>query len=418
MPSGKIVMLMMDGTISVWTDRALESGITWVKAIVTILLGIVFVSKIRRLREKRKGVQALVRSTLEHGETADILGLSALSEQPGDKRIAEEATQEPVKGVEEANMKTAEEAKAPLIWPEPGPIIAQDVPQQSTIETRFTVGELIAEGGMAQVFRATENATQQIVIWKQAYAKFSPISVSNQKLKDEVELLQIVRHPRIPSYLAEGEITDDKDDTRIVLIQEFIEGGDLKNTVEQVKKLGMVMPLEKAREILMQICEPLEHMASLPSPIYHRDLKPHNIIVHPDRGPVLIDFGLAKMVETGSDVSVTRGGSGTWTPPERDSGVSGPFTDVWSLGKILYYLLTNEVPPAILDQDDIASKFAECERPEWLAQFVVWSCWPQHAKRIQSVQQFRILLENEGKWPEGESIDSAASDSGDFTTWG
>ena len=124
------------------------------------------------------------------------------------------------------------------------------------------------------------------------------------------------------------------------------------------------------------------------------------------------------MVMTGSDVSITRGGSGTWTPPERDSGVSGPFTDVWSLGKILYYLLTNESPPSILDQDKVASQFAKLEHPEWLAQFVVWACWPQHEKRIQSVQQFRILLENEGKWPEGEPIDSAASDSGDFTTWG
>ena len=291
--------------------------------------------------------------------------------------------------------------------------IADDV-----LKSRYTIGNLIAEGGMAQVFRATENATREPVVWKQAYAKFNPLSVSNQKLDDEVELLQIVRHPRIPTYLGHGDVADEKGGKNVVLVQEFIEGGDLKNTVEQVKKLGMVMPFQKAREILIQICEPLEHMASLPSPIYHRDLKPHNIIVHPNRGPVLIDFGLAKMVETGSDVSITRGGSGTWTPPERDSGVSGPFTDVWSLGKILYYLLTNEAPPAILDQGEIANKFTELEHPEWIAQFVVWACWPRHEKRIKSVQQFRILLENEGKWPEGESIDSAASDSGDFTTWG
>ena len=201
-------------------------------------------------------------------------------------------------------------------------------------------------------------------------------------------------------------------------MQEFIEGGDLKNSVEQVKKMGASLPPNKAIEIVKQVCEPLEHMASLPSPIYHRDLKPHNIIVHPDRGPILIDFGLAKMVETGSDVSITRGGSGTWTPPERDSGVSGPFTDVWSLGKILYYLLTNEVPPTILDQEDVEKTFKEIDLPEWLPQFVTWACWPKHTKRIQSVQQFRILLENEGKWPEGETVDSAASDSGDFTTWG
>jgi len=56
--------------------------------------------------------------------------------------------------------------------------------------------------------------------------------------------------------------------------------------------------------------------------------------------------------------------------------------------------------------------------PEWLNDFVLKACNPSYNERIQSVQQFRILLENEGKWPEGESVDSAASDSGDITTWG
>ena len=199
---------------------------------------------------------------------------------------------------------------------------------------------------------------------------------------------------------------------------EFIEGGDLKNTVEQVRKVGAQISTAKAIEYLTHACEPLEALASRSEPIYHRDLKPHNVIIHPQRGPIIIDWGLAKQVATGSDVSVTRGGSGTWTPPERDAGVSGPFTDVYSLGKILYFLLTKDTPPAILAQEKVATRLTELDRPGWLAQFIIWACWPQHEKRIQSIHQFRILMQNKGVWPEGEPIESSASDSGDFTTWG
>ena len=280
---------------------------------------------------------------------------------------------------------------------------------------RFEVAELIAEGGMAQVFRAIETTTGQTVVWKQAHGRNNPLAVANQKLFEEAELLQVTRHPRIPLYLAHGETANPKGEVNAVLVQEYIEGGDLKITVEQVKKMGMSLPLDKVVDILSQICEPLEYMAGLAEPVYHRDLKPHNIIVHPERGPVLIDFGLAKMVATGEDVSITRGGSGTWTPPERDAGVSGPFTDVYSLGKILFYLLTNESPPAILGDKD-GQRVVEEGHPLWISKLILKAADPRHQDRIQSVAWFRKMLQSRGDWNAVGAETEAASD--DFTTWG
>ena len=284
----------------------------------------------------------------------------------------------------------------------------------STVQERYQVAQLIAEGGMAQVFMATDKESGQKVVWKQAYGKHNPLAVSNQKLLDEAELLQLASHPRIPTYLAHGEIVQQGVRTA-VLVQEYIEGGDLKNTVEQVKKMGMSLPLDKVVDILAQICEPLEYMAALPEPVYHRDLKPHNIIVHPKIGPVLIDFGLAKMVASGEDVSITRGGSGTWSPPERDSGVSGPFTDVYSLGKILYYLLTNESPRAILGPSEV-QQVTEAGSPKWVSQLILKAADPRQQDRIQSVAWFRKMLQSRGDWDAVQADKGAASD--DFTTWG
>ena len=296
---------------------------------------------------------------------------------------------------------------------------AAQAPQSSAttnVSARFRVQEMIARGGMATVFMATEITTSERVVWKQAHGQYNPLTVANQKLVGEISLLQMIRNPRIPQHIAHGKVFDEQGNSCEVLIEEFIEGGDLKQMVIQVAKAGLSLPLGKVLDYVTAICEPLEHMARLTEPVYHRDMKPHNIIIHPIRGPVLIDFGLAKMIATGDDVSITRGGSGTWTPPERDSGISGPFTDVWSLGKLLYFMLTNESPPAILSESKVSEKFAESGHPAWLCGLVIKACWPQHEQRIQSVVQFRTILQNEGEMPEGVSS-SELSLSDEFTTW-
>ena len=297
---------------------------------------------------------------------------------------------------------------------------APPTPTRDTgLAQRFIIGDRLAEGGMAIVFLATEVATHETVVWKQAHGRQNPLAISNLKLRDEAAILAIARHPRIPRLISEGAVEVDGQEIA-VLIEEHIEGGDLKNQVEQVGKAGLVLPTEKVIEYIRAICEPLQHLAALPEPIYHRDLKPHNVIVHPERGPVIIDFGLAKRVSTGEDVSTTRAGSGTWTAPERDTGVSGPFTDVYSLGKMLWYILTGKVPPAILTSDDVAP-VVEAGHPQWLADIALSAAWPVHQQRLQTVELVSALLEHEGHWPEGSEggtggADHASSD--EVTTWG
>ena len=92
-----------------------------------------------------------------------------------------------------------------------------------------------------------------------------------------------------------------------VMVMEHIEGNSLKSDIETLLKMRRGFDLGEAIEMVSQICEPLEYMMDLEVPVYHRDIKPGNIIVDPTKGPVLIDFGLAKGVASGSDVSLSQG---------------------------------------------------------------------------------------------------------------
>jgi serine/threonine-protein kinase len=177
---------------------------------------------------------------------------------------------------------------------------------------------------------------------------------------------------------------------------EKIEGDDLASSMRMQKARGQTEDFSIARKMILEVCEALEYMADQDPPVYHRDIKPHNIIMHPKRGAVLIDFGLAKGVEAGAGYSHT-GGAGTegYKPPERDRSISGGFTDVYSLGQLLWVLVTGEHPFSGLTEEELSEALVAKGCPAWLAS-LLYKCADRHVRRIQTATEFRIRLENEG----------------------
>ena len=180
---------------------------------------------------------------------------------------------------------------------------------------------------------------------------------------------------------------------------EFIEGPDLKSDLENLMNRNRKLNIQESIKTIKQLCEPLEYMANLQLPVYHRDIKPANIIIEPSRGPILIDFGLAKGVDAGNDMSLSRGLSEGWSPPERRDGISGSFTDVFSLGQTLWNMLTGERPFHALSLEEITQKIIDHNHPDWIAE-VIYASAQSYDRRIQTVFEFRIRLENEGNYQE------------------
>ena len=270
----------------------------------------------------------------------------------------------------------------------------------SDIEIKYKKSELIGVGGMANVYNSNEVISGSRVVWKEAASsRINPLPEVNRRLLDESEILSNLDHPRIPKHIDSGEIQNDNGENVVVMIMEFIEGRSLKDDIETLAKLGKGFDSNEAIEIISKICQSLEYMADLEVPVYHRDIKPANIIIENNRGPILIDFGLAKGVDAGSDMSLSQGLSEGWSPPERRDGISGGFTDVYSLGQTLWQMLTGERPFHALTKDEITEKLVERNHPEWVAEVILASA-QRYDRRIQSVFEFRMRLENEGNYQE------------------
>ena len=84
-------------------------------------------------------------------------------------------------------------------------------------------------------------------------------------------------------------------------------------------------------------------------------------------------------------------------PPEREHGITGPWTDVYSMGQLLWHMLTNE-KPGIISEERILRRLEELGHPEWLGELINQSVVPHSTEdRIQTVAEFRIRLKNQGE---------------------
>ena len=261
------------------------------------------------------------------------------------------------------------------------------------LESFVSPGQLLAEGGMARVMVASWRETDEQIVWKQAQERHNPLVVANVHIDREAAVLRAVDHPRMPKWLADGQVRVNDTERASVIVQEWIDGETLLELMQRHYHAGTVADLPTAREVMAGICEPLEELESRRMPIIHGDLKPDNVILQPRRGPVVIDLGLSETL-SGRHLQRTQAirGSGTWTAPERLEGWVAPSTDVYTLGKLLFLMLTARTPPEEIEQRHFDWLESKGVPPHWL-RLIEWSCRKDPIERPQSAKRFRRQLE-------------------------
>lgn len=203
----------------------------------------------------------------------------------------------------------------------------------------------LGRGGMGVVYRALERDQGRIVALKCLLAGHSAGPSDRARFRAEIAAAAKLAHPHIvPLHYVE------EDEGQPYFVMTYIDGTTLARRLAEGP-----LPAVDAARLLVQVSRAVQHAHA--QGVLHRDLKPSNILLDRDGTPYVSDFGLAKLVD--DDGSLTQSGAllGTpsYMPPEQASrgwGPIGPASDVYSLGAILYQMLTGRPPfqaPSPLD---------------------------------------------------------------------
>jgi serine/threonine-protein kinase len=214
------------------------------------------------------------------------------------------------------------------------------IPGSTPLPARFgdyTLLEELGRGGMGIVYRAMQESLGRTVAVKMLLRRDLASPADLARFRSEAEAAAQLDHPGIVSILEVGE-----HDGLPFYSMRFIEGTTLARRLAE----GSITPREGAR-LLAKVADAIH--AAHGRGVLHRDLKPSNILIDAAGEPHVSDFGLAKRLE--ADQSVTHTGAILGTPcymsPEQAAGSRGeigPSSDVWSLGAILYQMLTGRPP--------------------------------------------------------------------------
>ncbi len=204
----------------------------------------------------------------------------------------------------------------------------------------FETRELVGVGGMGAVFRAerVDGELSQVVAIKVVERLFlDPRSA--ERFRRERELLARLEHPNVARLLDGGT----RSDGVAYLVMEFVDGLPLDRYSERHD-----LSVEQKLRLFLPLCDAVDYAHQ--KLIIHRDLKPSNVLVTAAGVPKLLDFGIARSLESG-DSSEARTQTVAMTPefasPEQlCGGEATTRTDVYGLGAVLYFLLTGRVPHA------------------------------------------------------------------------
>jgi serine/threonine-protein kinase len=199
----------------------------------------------------------------------------------------------------------------------------------------YRIVEPLGEGGMASVYKGYQANMDRYVALKVLPRHFANDAEFVARFEQEAKVLARLRHPHILPVHDYGHV-----DSFTYLVMPFIESGTLINVLNKDP-----LPLTNIERIISQVGDALDYAHT--QGIIHRDVKPSNVLVDERGNCMLVDFGIAKIVEGSNNLTQTGGILGTpayMAPEQGRGGAVDARIDIYALGVILYEMATGRVP--------------------------------------------------------------------------
>ena len=215
------------------------------------------------------------------------------------------------------------------------------LPEGHLLQNRYRILGMLAVGGMSAVYKSQDlrfpKVTRLCVIKEMLNTATDPQirAMMERNFEREANILATLSHPgvvRVYDYFSEG--------SRNYIVQEYIDGKNLEDVLAETEGF---FPEAQVVQWAIQVCEVLSYLHNHePQPIIFRDLKPSNIMLE-SRGDIrLVDFGIAKVFQSGQQGTMI--GTEGYTPPEQYRGVAEPRVDIYALGATMHHLLSKQDP--------------------------------------------------------------------------
>jgi serine/threonine-protein kinase len=235
------------------------------------------------------------------------------------------------------------------------PLHAMSAPVGTLLNGRYRLDAQIGVGGMSRVFRAFDTLLERPVAIKLMHREVASHSEQLERFRREARAVAQLNHHHIVTVIDAGE-----DEGTPYIVFEYVEGETLK---ERIRRVGR-MPITEAAAYAIEIARALG--AAHARAIVHRDVKPQNVLIDHEGTAKITDFGIARtLTEEGLTADGRVLGTTDYVSPEQALGqpVTGQ-SDIYSLGIVLYEMLTGEVPYRAENQIAVAMKHVREEVPD------------------------------------------------------
>jgi eukaryotic-like serine/threonine-protein kinase len=234
--------------------------------------------------------------------------------------------------------------------------------QEGTLlNNRYQLLQRVGTGGMADVFRARDLMLERYVAIKVLRADYTENQAFQERFRQEARAAANLSHPNIVTVHDFG-----LDRGQLFIVMEHVPGSDLKTLLRQRGRFSV----EEAIPLIVQACAGIgyAHRAGL----VHCDVKPHNMLVTPDKRLKVTDFGIARALATihPEERSDVVWGSPQYFSPEQAAGEPpSPASDVYALGIVLYEILTGSLPFNASSPEELSRMHLD-ERPHAIREYL------------------------------------------------